>query len=147
MPATWSVHLILLDVVILISYGVMHYFSILMLHSLAWIQPRLPLRTSHYVIKPFSYIFFCFSFLGWGWDWVRLLRRPLIDLLHHPRMIDDECGAVSGEWELAGETEVLWENMPQYHLSTTNPTWPNLGSSPGRRDGKLATNRLSYGTA
>jgi hypothetical protein len=36
-----------------------------------------------------------------------------------------------------------------YHsvtLSTTNPTWPDLGSNPGRRGGKPATNRLSCGT-
>jgi hypothetical protein len=32
-------------------------------------------------------------------------------------------------------------------LSTTNPTWTDLGSKPSRRGGKLATNRLSYGTA
>jgi hypothetical protein len=32
-------------------------------------------------------------------------------------------------------------------LSTTNPTWPDLGSNSGRRSGKPATNRLSYGTA
>jgi hypothetical protein len=31
-------------------------------------------------------------------------------------------------------------------LSTTNPTWPDPVSNPGRR-GKPATNRLSYGTA
>jgi hypothetical protein len=29
-------------------------------------------------------------------------------------------------------------------LSTTNPTWPDLGSNPGRRGGKQATKRLSY---
>jgi hypothetical protein len=32
-------------------------------------------------------------------------------------------------------------------LSTTNPTRSDLGSKPGRRRGKPATNRLSYGTA
>jgi hypothetical protein len=32
-------------------------------------------------------------------------------------------------------------------LSTTNLTWPDLGSNPGRRGGKPVTNRLSYGTA
>jgi hypothetical protein len=32
-------------------------------------------------------------------------------------------------------------------LSTTNPTWPDPGSNPGRRGGKPATNRLSYGAA
>jgi hypothetical protein len=32
-------------------------------------------------------------------------------------------------------------------LSTANPTWPDLGSNPGRRCGKPVTNRLGYGTA
>jgi hypothetical protein len=32
-------------------------------------------------------------------------------------------------------------------MSTTNPTWPDTGSNPGRRDGKPATNSLSYGAA
>jgi phage-related protein len=50
------------------------------------------------------------------------------------------------EWRLAGETEVLGENLPQRHLSTTNPTWPDPGSNPGH-GGKPATNRLSYGAA
>jgi hypothetical protein len=32
-----------------------------------------------------------------GWDWVHLVRRPLIRLLYQPRMIDDdEYGAVGG---------------------------------------------------
>jgi hypothetical protein len=31
-------------------------------------------------------------------------------------------------------------------LCTTNPTWPDPGSNPGRRGGKSANNRLSYGT-
>jgi hypothetical protein len=52
----------------------------------------------------------------------------------------------SVEWKLAGETEVLGEKLPQYTLSTTNLTWPDLGSNPSLRGGKLATNRLSYGT-
>jgi hypothetical protein len=50
------------------------------------------------------------------------------------------------EWWLAGETEVLGENRPSAALSTANPTCcPEL--NPRRRDGKPATNRLSYGTA
>jgi hypothetical protein len=32
-------------------------------------------------------------------------------------------------------------------LSTTNPTWTDPGWNPGRRGGKPATNRLSYGAA
>jgi hypothetical protein len=51
------------------------------------------------------------------------------------------------EWRLAGETEVLGEKLPQRHLSTTNPTWLDPGLNPGRRGGKPATNRLTYGTA
>jgi hypothetical protein len=33
------------------------------------------------------------------------------------------------------------------NLSTTNPTWPDLSSKPGRHGGKPVTNRLSYGAA
>jgi hypothetical protein len=51
------------------------------------------------------------------------------------------------KWGLAGETEVLGENLSSATLSTTNPIWPDLGSNPGRHGGKPATNRLSYGTA
>jgi hypothetical protein len=36
------------------------------------------------------------SFLGVGWDWVHLVRRPLFCLLYQPRMIDDGCGEVGG---------------------------------------------------
>jgi hypothetical protein len=49
---------------------------------------------------------------------------------------------------LAGETEVLGENLPQRHFCPSqNPTWPDPGLNPGRRGGKPATNRLSYGAA
>jgi hypothetical protein len=48
-----------------------------------------------------------------------------------------------------------WQGKPKYSektcpsatLSTINPTWPDPGSNPGRRGGKPATNRLSYGAA
>jgi hypothetical protein len=52
------------------------------------------------------------------------------------------------ECRLAGETEVLGENLPQRHFCPSqNPTWPDPGLNPGRRGGKPATNRLSYGAA
>jgi hypothetical protein len=55
----------------------------------------------------------------------------------------------SVEWELAGETEVLGENLHQRHFvdHKSHMTWPDLGSKPGRRGGKPANNRPSYGTA
>jgi hypothetical protein len=52
------------------------------------------------------------------------------------------------ECRLAGETEVLGENLPQRHFCPSqNPIWPDPGLNPGRRGGKQATNRLSYGAA
>jgi hypothetical protein len=52
------------------------------------------------------------------------------------------------ECRLAGEIEVLGENLPQRHFCPSqNPTWPDPGLNPGRRGGKPATNRLSYGAA
>jgi hypothetical protein len=49
---------------------------------------------------------------------------------------------------LAGETEVLGENLPQRHFCPSqNPTWPDPSLNPGRRGGKPTANRLSYGAA
>jgi hypothetical protein len=46
------------------------------------------------------------------------------------------------ECELAGETEVLGENLPQRHFvhQSGHVAWPDAGSNPGRRGGKLETN-------
>jgi hypothetical protein len=52
------------------------------------------------------------------------------------------------ECRLAGETEVLGENLPQRHFCPSqNPTWQDPGLNPGGRVGKPATNRVSYGAA
>jgi hypothetical protein len=44
------------------------------------------------------------------------------------------------ECRLAGETEILGENLPQRHICPSqNPTWPDPGLNPGRLGGKPAT--------
>jgi hypothetical protein len=68
--------------------------------------------------------------------------------LCQPRVIVKMIVEKQMECRLAGETEVLGENLPQRHLCPSkNPTWPDQGLNPGRRGGKPATNRLSYGAA
>jgi hypothetical protein len=42
-----------------------------------------------------------------------------------------------------GKRKYSEKNCPSATLSTTNPTWPDLGSNPGLRGGKRATNRPS----
>jgi hypothetical protein len=61
-----------------------------------------------------------------------------------------------GRWLLwSNRWNTNWQGEPKYSektcssatLSTKNPMWPKPGSNPGRRGGKPATKRLSYGTA
>jgi hypothetical protein len=62
---------------------------------------------------------------GWLWGW-RIIRW------------NEDC---------QGKPKYSEKTCPSATLSTTNPTWPDPGSNPGRRGGRPATNRLSYGAA
>jgi hypothetical protein len=46
---------------------------------------------------------------------------------------------------LAGETEVFGENLPRRHFAHHKFHLLDPGANPGRRGGKPATNRFSYG--
>jgi hypothetical protein len=50
------------------------------------------------------------------------------------------------EEELQGKLGYLERTCPSANLSTTIPTLFDFGSNLGRRSGKPAANRLSYGT-
>jgi hypothetical protein len=57
---------------------------------------------------------------------------------------------VRGVWwneNWQGKPKYTEKTCPSATLSTTNHTWPDLGSNPGRRGGNPASNRLSYGAA
>jgi hypothetical protein len=77
-------------------------------------------------------------------NWVHSARRPPNGVLYLPRvnMLIEKLV----EW-LAGENEILGENLPQCHFvhHKSHMTWPS--KNPGRRGGKPATKRLSYDTA
>jgi hypothetical protein len=68
-----------------------------------------------------------------------------VGLLYQPRMIDDDYGAVGGMRIGRGNRSTRRKPAP---VPLCPPRIPHdLESNPGRRGGKPATNRLSYGTA
>jgi hypothetical protein len=97
-----------------------------------------------YSLKSTSFFFFSFS--GWGETestWYVGHCRPIVPAP------DDRWWLWSSRWneDWQGKPKYSEKTCPSATLSNTNPTWPDLGSNPGRRGGKPATNRLSYGTA
>jgi hypothetical protein len=95
-------------------------------------------------------VFLCIFFIllvgAWSPNWVYSARRPVIGLLYLPRVIVMmERIWWNENWQ--GKPKNSEKTYPGATLSTKNPTWPDPGSNPGRRRGKPATNRLSYGAA
>jgi hypothetical protein len=60
---------------------------------------------------------------------------------------DGDCREIGGMKIGRGNRSTRKKTYPSATLSTTNPTWLDPGLNPGRRGGKPATNRFSYGAA
>jgi hypothetical protein len=61
---------------------------------------------------------------------------------------DDRWGWLCSNWwneDSQWKPKYSEKTCPSATLSTTNSTWPDPGSNPGRHGGKPATNPLSYG--
>jgi hypothetical protein len=90
--------------------------------------------------------FFIYIYLILDCEAIGIAATP--GLLCQPRVIVKMIVEKQMECILAGETEVLGQNLPQRHFCPSqNPTWPDPGLNPGHRGGKPATNRLSYNAA
>jgi hypothetical protein len=95
------------------------------------------------------YVFPFFSFVGWGetiiyeWDWVHLVRRPLVGLLYQSRMID-EYGAFGGMRIGRGSRSTLRKPAP---LSLCLPQIPHVLTSHWTRAAAVGSRWLTYGTA
>jgi hypothetical protein len=78
-------------------------------------------------------------------SWVHSAWWPLIGLLYLLGWLWWWRIWWNEDWQ--GKPKYLEKTRPSATLSTTNPTWPDLGSNPGSCGGKPATNRLIYGVA
>jgi hypothetical protein len=85
-----------------------------------------------------------FFFLSLGMSGTEpTITEATTGLLYQPRMMDDdECGAVGGMLNRQNRS-TRRKLSPAAALSTTNPTWSDLGRCGGRQ----ANDRLSYGVA
>jgi hypothetical protein len=83
--------------------------------------------------------------LGVDTNCVHSALRPPVGLLCQPRVNMMMKKLV--EWWLAGETEVIGGNLPQWGFVHHKSHMLCPDANPGRRGGKPATNRLSSGAA
>jgi hypothetical protein len=114
-----------------------------------------PLEWKQFLSAPNTYTTDCqvsnfspFIFLGWGATVVSPLGKWAIIWPIVPAP-DSRWWVWSSRWNenWQGNPKYWEKTCPSVILSTTNLTWPDLGSNPGNRCGNPATNPLSFGTA
>jgi hypothetical protein len=94
--------------------------------------------TSSFSVSSIFFLFYYFDL--WGY-WHCDHSWPILPASGDS---EDDCGEIVRMKIGKG----LGGNLPQRHFCPSqNPTWPDPGLNPGRRGGKPATNRLSYGAA
>jgi hypothetical protein len=82
-----------------------------------------------------------------GWDWFSWYCGHYWPIVPAP---DDRWGWLWRNWwneNWRGKPKYSEKTFPSATSSTTNPTWLDPGLNPGRRGGRPATKRLSYGAA
>jgi hypothetical protein len=86
----------------------------------------------YFLVHLITVIIIFFSFLGWG-ETESTSYGGLLTYYTSPGlyMMNVEQWV---EWELAGETEVLGENLPRFHSAhhKSHMTWPGLEPGPPR---------------
>jgi hypothetical protein len=107
-----------------------------------------PLKVISYnvaVYKNVTYLFTYFFLSGMRLS--PLGTAATSGLLYQPQMIDEgDCGAI-GEMKIGRGNQSTGRNLPQRHFVHHKFHMTRPGLNPGRRGGKPATNRLSYGAA
>jgi hypothetical protein len=100
-----------------------------------------------FVFRPSKWLIPSFFPFGVEWNRIRYYWGHCLAYCTIPD--NDEWWRVwSNRWNACqGKPEYSEKTCPSAALFTADPTWPDLGSNPGRRGGKPATNRQSYGTA
>jgi hypothetical protein len=89
----------------------------------------------------------CFLIYGAGVEPRPQILQPFITLVYQSwTMHDDVSGAISEMNEWQGIPKYSEETRRNATLATTDPTWLEQGSNPGRREWRPANNRLIYGT-